>query len=92
MMRLWDLISGKELARFEGHAKPVRRVAFSPDGRLAVSADDDEARLWDISTKKEVHRFSGDRGLVFSPDGKSLLILGHFPNLRIVKLSELPPN
>ena len=35
-VRLWDVASGKETARLEGHGDAVWSVAFSPDGtRLA---------------------------------------------------------
>jgi WD40 repeat protein len=32
-IQLWDLASGKELRRLEGHAGTVYSVAFAPDGR-----------------------------------------------------------
>jgi WD40 repeat protein len=49
-LRLWDLDTGKERRRFEGHAKMIGRVVFSHDGRHALSASwDGTARLWDLS-------------------------------------------
>jgi WD40 repeat protein len=45
-VRLWDAISGKQLHVFKGHAEGVWAVAFSPDGKLAVSASPDSIRLW----------------------------------------------
>src|SRR5438128_2288007 len=45
---------------FTGHSDRVRAVAFSPDGRTALSASDDHTlRLWDIATGKEVRTFTG---------------------------------
>jgi WD40 repeat protein len=38
-VRLWELATGKELRAFEGHAGAVLGVAFSGDGRRAVSSD-----------------------------------------------------
>ena len=46
-VRLWDLATGKELARFEGHTKGVYCLAVSQDRKWAVSASaDNTVRLW----------------------------------------------
>lgn len=46
-VRLWDLETGKELFRFEGHQTRVLGVAFSPDGKRAVSCDANcMVRVW----------------------------------------------
>lgn len=51
-------------------------LAFSPDGRLLVQADDRKARLWDVQGGKEVGVFDGHRSslfaVAFAPDGKRL--------------------
>jgi WD40 repeat protein len=36
--RLWDVVTGKELLRLEGHTEAVNRAAFSPDGKYIVTA------------------------------------------------------
>ncbi|HEX4607458.1 MAG TPA: helix-turn-helix domain-containing protein [Urbifossiella sp.] len=56
----------------------VRAVAFSPDGRLALSAaDDGRLTLWDVGTGREVRGFQGHGRTVhacaFSPDGRQVL-------------------
>lgn len=62
-----------EIRRFEGHTHPVNAVAFSSDGRYAVTASgnhthvrpdppgarDHAVRLWDVKSGKEQHRFAG---------------------------------
>ncbi|VFN01706.1 MAG: WD domain-containing protein, G-beta repeat-containing protein [Candidatus Kentron sp. G] len=36
-VRLWDVATGREIARLTGHGSLVRSVAFSPDGSRLVS-------------------------------------------------------
>jgi WD40 repeat protein/tRNA A-37 threonylcarbamoyl transferase component Bud32 len=40
-VRLFDAATGQEVARFEGHTRPVMGVAFAPDGRRALSCSQD---------------------------------------------------
>jgi RNA polymerase sigma factor (sigma-70 family) len=77
-LKLWDVASGKEQAALEGNTGQVWSVAFSPDGNLAASGDDDGVvRLWDVGQGKEVASLPGHKGavyaLAFSPDGKWLV-------------------
>ena len=59
-LRLWDLETGAELRRFEGHEGRVSSVTLLPDGRRALSGSDDETlRLWDLETGAELRRFEG---------------------------------
>jgi WD40 repeat protein len=46
-VRLWDVETGHELCKFEGHTGQVHAVAFSADGRYAVSGSGDKTvRVW----------------------------------------------
>src|SRR5262249_34444236 len=62
----------------KGHlaTKPVRSLAFAPDGtRLASSARDYTVRLWDLATGKgEVVVGRGCYTVAFAPDGKALAV------------------
>jgi WD40 repeat protein len=47
--RIWDAVTGKEIAVLRGHDKGVRSAAFSPDGfRIVTASDDNTARIWDV--------------------------------------------
>lgn len=48
-IRLWDVKTGKELHRFEGHTRPVTSLAFARDGKTFVSGSEDTTvRLWQL--------------------------------------------
>jgi WD40 repeat protein/serine/threonine protein kinase len=94
-LRLWDVLTGRELKRFEGHDGWVQSVAFSPVGRYVLSGSisvvglrkDNSLRLWDVATGKDLSRFEGHFGWVqsvaFSPDGRYVLSGGNDKILRL---------
>ncbi|VTR92424.1 wd-40 repeat protein : Uncultured bacterium genome assembly Metasoil_fosmids_resub OS=uncultured bacterium PE=4 SV=1: Sigma70_r2: Sigma70_r4_2: WD40: WD40: WD40 [Gemmata massiliana] len=50
VVRVWDLQTGKECRRLEGHTSRVQVLAFSPDGRrLASGSADSTALVWDTA-------------------------------------------
>jgi WD40 repeat protein len=67
-----------EVRRFTGHRARVEGVAFSPDGRRALSGSEDgTAQLWDVKSGKQVRALLGHtravHQAVFSPDGRKAL-------------------
>jgi WD40 repeat protein len=84
---LWQLETGEQIRRFQGHNNWVWSVDFSPDGKFVVSGSDDGSlMLWDttiddnpgtLENEQIVHRFIGHtdsvRSVVVSPDGRRIL-------------------
>jgi len=63
---------------FSGHTRQVQSVAFSPDGRYALSGSGDKTlKLWEINSGTEIRSFNGHTdwisSVTFSPDGQYAL-------------------
>jgi WD40 repeat protein len=91
---LWDMDSGEEMRRFEGHREMVRSVAFGPDGRTALGGSqsqdgslDGDLILWDLETGEQVRRFDSTddvANVAFSTDGRRALTGSAFsPNMTL---------
>jgi len=82
-VRVWDARTGAEAACFRGHADAVNACAFSPDGRLLASADNDATvKIWDLAAGAERASLRGRTlpdcpnhafDCAFSPDGESVI-------------------
>lgn len=85
--RIWDiggLLSGTSTTGnapnlvLRGHRGRINTVAFSADGKMAVTASSDEtAIVWSSTSGKSLHELAGHKGEVLSaaisPDGASIV-------------------
>lgn len=79
-VRVWDIATGKEVHEFDPHARYVRNLAFSPDGKQLVCSGSrfdqiGEAKLpvWNVETGEADPTVAARAGVVaFSHDGRFL--------------------
>ena len=86
-IRIWELASGKPVARLMGHTAQSCDLAFSPDSRMLASVSgghslgqrtgDRGLRVWTIATGRQERRFANYPGggslVAYLPDGRSIV-------------------
>ncbi len=87
-VRLWDMGSGAEIRRLEGHTDTVSGIDFSPDGWWLLSASwDRTVRQWDVTSGQGWVAFEGhdDRVLsvAYSADGTQALSASRDRTIRL---------
>ena len=59
-VRMWDVATGREVRKFEGHTDKVMAVSVAHDGRHVVSGSaDNSLRLWIVDTGREMRKLDG---------------------------------
>ena len=59
-LKVWEVESRRELRTLHGHSDWVTGVALSGDGRLAVSASDDQTlKVWKVESRRELRTLHG---------------------------------
>jgi len=66
-VRLWDPVSGTELATLAGHVSEVGELAFFDSGRrLASAGDSGEICVWDVEARKRLQVLDAHAGQIYS--------------------------
>jgi WD40 repeat protein len=79
--RVWEVVTGQEIARVEHRGCVVEALSFSPDGRWIISGGrkvssgdyKNSALVWEAATGQELARMEHQDGVsavAFGPDGK----------------------
>ncbi len=93
ILHLWDVTTGRESFVTQGHTAALSAAAYSPQGRAAATAsqDDGTIRIWDAATGKPLRVCEGERlrplCLAFSADGAALASVGASGGIRIWEVS-----
>ncbi|MBN2313391.1 MAG: protein kinase [Sedimentisphaerales bacterium] len=80
-IRLWDVVTGKEIGRLEGHRAWISDLLFCRDDKVLISASGDQTiRMWDVSDPNEGKLIRTLRGhvdevyrIALHPDNKTLI-------------------
>jgi WD40 repeat protein len=87
-IKLWDVISGKEVRTLRDHSDAVYGVAFHPGGALLASAAADRTvKVWDVATGRRLYTLGQSTDWVYSvawsPNGHSLAAGGVDKSIRV---------
>jgi WD40 repeat protein/beta-lactamase regulating signal transducer with metallopeptidase domain len=85
-VKFWDVTTGQEVRELKGPLGNVSALAISPDGKVLVYTSGPTARAFDATMGDELYEFrltGPPLGLVFSPDGKRLVVTGRNQQARV---------
>ena len=90
-IKLWDVITGKEIASLQGHSQNVNAIAMTANGKTLVSGSDDKTiKIWDLQTNKLIHTLKSHtdaiHSLAISGDGKILVSASDDKTIKIWNL------
>ena len=68
VVQIWNVTTGEEVHKLEGHNAWVPAVAFSPDGKLlATGGYPGEIKLWNVESGEALRTLTGRFSTVLSP-------------------------
>lgn len=87
-IHLWDMTTYQETAVLSVHTDGINSLAFSPNGRMLVSASSDRtARLWNLTSRSVIltmdKHAAAVSGVVFARDNNYILSGGNDGKVRI---------
>ncbi len=78
LIEFYAVATGKRISQLEDAAWSGSALAYSPDGKLLVTAGETKiARVWDLATRKCLHQLphpDGVTDVAWSPNGKRLAV------------------
>jgi len=85
MLKLWDVNTGHNVRKFQGHGAGIFSVDFAPDGRSIASGSWDKTiKLWDVQSGELLKTLKGHKStiesLAFSPDGDYIAACEYWDN------------
>ncbi|MEA5472569.1 WD40 repeat domain-containing protein, partial [Spirulina sp. 06S082] len=77
-IKLWDILTGREIRTLHGHESAVLSVAISADGERIISCSTDNTiKTWSLDTGAELNNMLGKSHKIYvlavSPDGKTVI-------------------
>jgi len=91
-LKLWDVITGREITSFEGHSQNVNAVAITTNGKILVSGSDDQTiKVWNLQTNQLIHTLNSHtdaiHSLAISADNKTLISASDDQTIKVWNLT-----